>query len=372
MAPEQATSRRHLYGPWTDLYSLGCIIHALIAGRPPYLAKTWIDLICRHRDAEIPQLEGKFDVPAGFDAWLSRLLAKSVHERFQRASEASRFLDAMASDVVAEANGSTVNLDPTAADADSTSDTGMTLVGALPTTLSHGAVSTSGLPSINRAHLSLEMPELNIWHADPLQGLGRAMIVFEDNRLYGRSSEQRWLWTQFSQSIRDEQTRVVTIRGAAGIGKTALCEWLKSAAHEYADAMGITIDNTPYDGTTLVPLIRAFGEFLNLENYDEETYTAVIAEQLALPADDPLITDFADVFHAEQTQDSTTLSQTMHSLVERRGVLVKLLAYLAERRPMVVFVDDAQWASGTLTFIEHYGANHNNPGGVRHACVRRQ
>ena len=76
------------------------------------------------------------------------------------------------------------------------------------------------------------------------------MIVFEDNRLgRGRSSEQRWLGTQFSQSIRDEQTRVVTIRGAAGIGKTALCEWLKSAAHEYADAMGITIDNTLHDGT---------------------------------------------------------------------------------------------------------------------------
>ena len=107
------------------------------------------------------------------------------------------------------------------------------------------------------------------------------MIVFEDKfAVRVASSEQRWLWTQFSQSIRDEQTRVVTTRGAAGIGKTALCEWLKSMAHEYADAMELLIDNTPYDGTTLVPLIRAFGEF-NLENYDEETYTAVIAVQAA-------------------------------------------------------------------------------------------
>ena len=361
MAPEQATSRTHLYGPWTDLYSLGCITHALITGRPPYIAKTWIDLICCHRDAPIPQLEGAFDVPEGFDAWFSRLLAKSTHERFQRASEARRFLDALASDALVEEQGSTVNLDPSTASAHAASDTDMTLVGALPSTIPQVSVSTNGLPSINRAHLSLEMPDLDAWNTDPLQGLGRAMIVFEDNRLYGRSNEQRWLWNQFSKSIKDGQTRVVTVRGAAGMGKTALCEWLKASGHEYADAMGITVDNTQYDGTTLLPLIRAFGDFLKLENFDEETYSAVIAEQLALPADDPLVTDFADVFHAEQTQDTTTLSQTMHSLVERRGVLVRMLAYLAERRPFIIFVDDAHWASGTLTLLDHYGANHNNP-----------
>ena len=40
MAPEQIRAEWRRYGPWTDLYALGCIAHLLVAGRPPFHGRT--------------------------------------------------------------------------------------------------------------------------------------------------------------------------------------------------------------------------------------------------------------------------------------------------------------------------------------------
>ena len=91
-------SRTHVYGPWTDLYSLGCLTHALVTGRPPYQGNSLIELLLAHRDAPIPKLEGLYDVPYGFDSWLARLLNKSWNRRFQRAVEARLHLETLSLD----------------------------------------------------------------------------------------------------------------------------------------------------------------------------------------------------------------------------------------------------------------------------------
>ena len=60
-------------------------------------------------------------------------------------------------------------------------------------------------PVLSRPHCRARA--LSLEARRPVAKLGGrgGLIVFEDNRLYGRSSEQRWLWTVFPLNL-DEQT----------------------------------------------------------------------------------------------------------------------------------------------------------------------
>ena len=88
MAPEQCVSAANLYGPWTDLYAVGCIAHSLVTGKPPYREKEIVDVLIAHRKKTIPRLEDNYLVPVGFDQWLEKLLAKPWQQRYLWAQDA--------------------------------------------------------------------------------------------------------------------------------------------------------------------------------------------------------------------------------------------------------------------------------------------
>ena len=89
MAPEQAHGSWRDFGPWTDLYGLGCLTFALLCGGPPFTARTHFGTVERHLSAPVPPLDALCPVPAGVEAWIQRLMAKAPLERFQRAADAA-------------------------------------------------------------------------------------------------------------------------------------------------------------------------------------------------------------------------------------------------------------------------------------------
>jgi eukaryotic-like serine/threonine-protein kinase len=93
MAPEQFEGRWRDYGPWTDLYAVGCLVHALCAGQPPYgVLQDWALGLDTHRYAPIPALVSRFPVPRGLSSWTRRLLAKDPRDRWRRAADAAAAL----------------------------------------------------------------------------------------------------------------------------------------------------------------------------------------------------------------------------------------------------------------------------------------
>jgi serine/threonine-protein kinase len=94
MAPEQADARP--VGPHADLYSLGCVLYTLLAGRPPLVADSFVEMLRKQR-TEIPLPIRRYasDVPAEFEVILQELLAKEPAKRIRNATILARRLAAM-------------------------------------------------------------------------------------------------------------------------------------------------------------------------------------------------------------------------------------------------------------------------------------
>jgi len=95
MAPEQARAANSI-DHRADLYSLGCMLHELLVGRPPFLAAGAGEIIAMHLFTPPEPPSRQVPVSPEVDRIVLRLLEKEPHDRFRDASELIDALDALA------------------------------------------------------------------------------------------------------------------------------------------------------------------------------------------------------------------------------------------------------------------------------------
>jgi len=95
MSPEQCRGSGTVDGR-TDIYSLGCILHALLTGTPPFPRAGDGEIIFAHLSEPVPPLERHaLAVPPSLEALLMRLLAKDPAHRPQTMAEVATALAAI-------------------------------------------------------------------------------------------------------------------------------------------------------------------------------------------------------------------------------------------------------------------------------------
>jgi CheY-like chemotaxis protein len=96
MSPEQALGLTNI-DHRADIYSLGCTLHYLLLGRPPYQGPTMMAILLKHREGPIPSLcAERAEVPPDLDQVFRRMVAKKPEERFATMAEVVRALEALA------------------------------------------------------------------------------------------------------------------------------------------------------------------------------------------------------------------------------------------------------------------------------------
>ena len=335
MAPEQFRGDWRGFGPWTDLYALGCVAIHLASGRPPFVADTLPKLRAAHLSKQIPVFETVFSVPAGFRPWVRSLLRKDPERRFQRSADAAYALGSLAEPEV----GSESSIHRSASPYSGSHTLAATFESAwLADDRPPPDVQTYSEPE---APPATPAPLPARWipssrRAD-LPGTGLGLVGMRQAPLVGRGALQERLWGLLAEVHRTQTTRVIVVSGASGVGKSKLAEWLCTRAHEVggAEFAVATHGPAPAPGDGLGGLLARSTQCVGLD--DGETLRRVEArlkrrgvttgwEWRAL----------ASLFMRVPLIEFSSPKERF-SLIERH------LGRMGEDRPVVLWLDDLQW-----------------------------
>lgn len=87
MAPEQALDTKAA-DERSDIYSLGCVLHFLLTGEPPFRGSSLMSMLLAHREQPIPDLSDiRSEIPAEVNSIFSRMIAKDPADRYATMEE---------------------------------------------------------------------------------------------------------------------------------------------------------------------------------------------------------------------------------------------------------------------------------------------
>jgi len=360
--PEQLLGKKHLLGPSSDLYSLGCLAAELADGAQPHEGATLFEIINRQLDGWRPSFSFMFPVPEGFDCWVTTLLSSSLAERFRHAADALEALLDLGPPVATSspriARAVAVQGDALSAPTQQFPEDGV------PTERTEPFVSGKleavhllnpwrppyGLAARAAPAVPPHWASETSWVERP-QLVGAGLTLFPVRRLpfVGREVERGLLWTALRGVVSSGCAATLVVQGATGSGKTSLTEWLGERISQIGCAWPLRVKHTRFgnpkdgigaalwrsQGLGLAPredkaeALRQFTEGLGLRSSPEALVQSLSPTEAADPRN-------RQMGHASAATETVT----------------EICSVLARRRPLVLLVDDAHWGWDSLQAIE--------------------
>ncbi len=342
MAPEQFRGQWRRFGPWTDLYALGCMAWELTTGVPPFRGGRVVDIALKHMSESPPHLEAKFPVPPRFEVWLRQLMQKHPLDRYRRAADARW---ALIHDVAQPTGSRPVVERPPPSSPRQT-------VGPRDT-WDMGASRRKSSASTLVATYGLTPPFPDRWQTDhvpaKLGGAGLGLFGIREIPFVDRDSERDRVWQVLRHVESSGENALVLVGGAAGVGRTRFAQWISRRADELGAATVLRAGHAPIankrDG-----LSGAIVRHLGIEGVEAERAEDITLDRLG-PQFDPR--PLFDVLFGTRGEHSSGRTSTFIAPMQRYAAVEKLFAHLSRERPVILFADDVQWGADTLLFVQH-------------------
>jgi serine/threonine protein kinase/tetratricopeptide (TPR) repeat protein len=363
MSPEQIQRRWRDFGPWTDLYAFGCLAFEMVSGNLPFGRHAEPETLRGHLSRPVPKLEPIFPVPSGFESWIRQLLEKDPGDRYRRAADAAAALMDLGpgpEDQVAQRADQATEAGLLAhAEPHSLPTLGSTLDLATRVDV---AENTEVQPALARKQ-TIARPRMPASWRPPTQapvsmrlvGAGLGLYGLRAIRLVDREIERDALWAQLQKTEERKRAHVAILEGPSGCGKSRLAEWLCERAHEVGAATPLKAVHGKNVGTTdgLGPMLqrhlRAVG--LSRAELKERLETLLRAQRIERRDEAMALTE---MISPRDREDETTGVQIVrfHNLREKHVLVARFLERLARERPVIAWLDDAQFGLDALRFAK--------------------
>lgn len=405
MPPEQFRGRWRDYGPWTDLYAVGCMVFELVTGAPPFEGDIH-RLVQAHLKEPPPRMDTTAGYPDGLEQWVRQLLAKNPHERFERAADAAWALEQL-SDVpfgrprvtlekasrplrntILEQSRWTLPLwqratvdergrdqgtrqlpnesseastpGPVGVESDNTVETSVTALLAPDSKIALTEGVGHGDPIGFR---SSPLPPLPLtWHrgegtslSNQLIGVGLGLYGLRTIPLMDREQERDRIWQALTNVVATGGPQLLLLRGSAGVGKSRLAEFITQRAEEVGGATVLTAFHSPQSGPNdgLVGMIARYFHTYGLPRPEVLKRVQTLLRRQGV--DDSYewiaITELL-VQSSTHALDGTDSSFWFSQPNQRYALIKRLFERIARQRPLIVWLDDVQWGSDSLAAAE--------------------
>ncbi len=323
MAPEQFFGEWRDFGPWTDMYALGCVAYELCSGRLPFESGDMVRLGAAHLGEAPPPLQPPADYPGGFEDWVMRLLEKDPEKRHRQCASAAAELVALTTHNVKRRVAGT---------AARGSDAG---VRARERELAWRGKAPPARPF-------------------NLIGAGLRLFGLRTVPMVGRVAERELFWNSFRKVAEGGQPGVIVVEGAAGVGKSRLARWFCERVHELGAAESLIADHhgsEPRAPGLSYMLARAWS-CLDMSGPELRRRVATRLSHAGLES--PAFHDAMAEILAPASLGIEYIPRAFHSFPSRAAryqAVLDVLRQVHDRRPVVVWLDDAHWDPDALRFV---------------------
>lgn len=309
ISPEQTGRLKSIIDHRSDFYSLGACLYHIFTGRQPFTANNQAEFIHQHIAKEAPPPhEVNREIPKMISRIIGKLMHKSAEDRYQ------------------SCRGVLYDLN-----------------------LCLKGLSTQG--SIK----------------DFTPGLKDVSEVFKvPEKLYGRDKEIAQVVAELNK-IYSVGSKLLMVKGPSGIGKSSLINGLrKPVAQQKGYFLTGKFDQSPSE-LPYLPIISAFQGFINQIIAEGDNEVSNLRDRILsrVGTRGRLITDvIPELEHIIGSQPVLEVFSQEEQQRRFNAVLSRFIqACLTPRRPLVIFLDDMQWAdSATLKFLEHFLVNYRSQG----------